>query len=48
MLERITARDNLNNAFTKVRRKKGAGGVDKMDVKELPVYIHFFSTITLK
>lgn len=39
MLEQITARDNLNNAFTKVRRKKGAGGVDKMEVSELPVYL---------
>lgn len=39
MLEQITARDNLNNAFTKVHRKKGAGGVDKMEVKELPVYL---------
>lgn len=39
MLERITARENLNNAFTKVRRKNGAGGVDKMDVKELAVHL---------
>lgn len=39
MLERITARENLNNAFTKVRRKNGAGGVDKMEVKELAPYL---------
>lgn len=39
MLERITARENLNNAFTKVRRKNGAGGVDKMKVKELAPYL---------
>lgn len=24
----------MNNAFTKVRQKKGAGGVDKMEVSE--------------
>ncbi len=39
MLERITARENLNNAFTKVRRKNGAGGVDRMEVKELAPYL---------
>ncbi len=39
MLERITARENLNNTFTKVRRKNGAGGVDRMEVKELAPYL---------
>ena len=36
MLEQITAHDNLNNAFTKVRRKKGTGGVDPMALPPCP------------
>ena len=39
MLEEITAAANLNKAFTKVRKNNGAGGVDRMEVKELLPYL---------
>ena len=39
MLEDITARDNLNKAFKKVRQNRGAGGVDRMEVNELLPYL---------
>lgn len=39
MLEEITAAANLNKAFTKVRKKNGAGGVDRMGIKELLPYL---------
>ena len=39
MLEEITARDNLNKAFKKVRQNRGAGGVDRMEVDELLPYL---------
>ncbi|TJX45104.1 group II intron reverse transcriptase/maturase, partial [Soehngenia saccharolytica] len=35
MLERILSRDNMNEAYLKVKRNKGAGGVDKMEIDEL-------------
>lgn len=35
MLERILSRDNMNRAYLKVKRNKGAGGVDKMEIDEL-------------
>ncbi len=35
MLERILSRDNMNEAYQKVKRNKGAGGVDKMEIDEL-------------
>lgn len=35
ILERILSRDNMNNAYLKVKRNKGAGGVDKMEIDEL-------------
>ena len=35
MLERILSRDNMNKAYLKVKRNKGAGGVDKMEIDEL-------------
>lgn len=35
MLERILSRDNMNNAYQKVKRNKGAGGTDKMEMDEL-------------
>ena len=35
MLERILSKDNMNNAYQKVKRNKGAGGVDKMEIDEL-------------
>jgi len=38
MLEEITAAANLNKAFKKVRKNNGAGGVDKMEVRELLPY----------
>ena len=39
MLEEITAAVNLNKAFKKVRKNDGAGGVDRMEVKELLPYL---------
>ncbi len=38
-MERILARDNLNRAFMQVRRNKGAGGIDGMQVDELLPYL---------
>ncbi len=36
ILEQILLRDNMNNAYLKVKRNKGgAGGVDKMEIDEL-------------
>ena len=35
MLERILSRDNMNNAYQKVKSNKGAGGIDKMEMDEL-------------
>jgi len=35
MLERILSRNNMNNAYLKVKRNNGAGGVDKMEMDEL-------------
>lgn len=39
MLERILARDNLNEAYKKVKSNKGAGGIDGMSVDELLPYL---------
>ena len=39
MLEEITAAGNLNKAFKKVRKNNGAGGADRMEVKELLPYL---------
>lgn len=39
MLEDITAKDNLNKAFKKVRQNRRAGGVDRMEVDELLPYL---------
>jgi Retron-type reverse transcriptase len=39
LLERILHRDNLNNAYKKVKSNKGAGGVDGMSVDELLTYL---------
>lgn len=39
MLERILSRDNLNLAYKKVKRNKGAGGVDQMKTDELLGYL---------
>jgi len=39
LLERILHRDNLNNAYKKVKSNKGAGGIDGMSVDELLTYL---------
>lgn len=39
LLEKILDRNNLNNAFRKVKSNKGAGGVDGMGVDELLQYL---------
>lgn len=39
LLERILERDNLNQAYKKVKANKGAGGVDKMRIEELLPYL---------
>ena len=39
LLEKILARDNLNKAFKQVKRNKGAGGIDGMQVDELLPYL---------
>jgi RNA-directed DNA polymerase len=38
-MEKILARDNLNKAFKQVKRNKGAGGIDGMQVDELLPYL---------
>ncbi len=35
MLERILSSDNMNEVYQKVKRNKGAGGVDQMEMDEL-------------
>ncbi len=35
MLEKILSRDNMNQAYLKVKRNNGAGGVDNMEIEEL-------------
>lgn len=39
MLEYILSPSNLNRAFLQVKRNKGAGGVDKMEVESLKDYL---------
>ncbi|MDA3822084.1 MAG: reverse transcriptase [Bacteroidales bacterium] len=39
MLAYILSPTNLNKAYLKVRRNKGAGGVDKMEVESLKDYL---------
>lgn len=39
LLERIVSPENLNNAYKRVVRNKGAGGVDGMKVDELLQYL---------
>lgn len=39
LLEQILSPSNLNAAFKQVRRNKGAGGVDMMDVGSLKDYL---------
>lgn len=39
LLEKILERDNMNQAFKKVKSNKGAGGVDGMEVEHLLQYL---------
>ena len=39
LLEHILSPTNLNAAFKQVKRNKGAGGVDKMEVESLKGYL---------
>jgi group II intron reverse transcriptase/maturase len=39
LLERIMERNNLNQAYKRVKANKGAGGVDKMQIEELLPYL---------
>lgn len=39
LLEMILSPSNLNKAYLSVKRNKGAGGVDKMETKELGLYL---------
>jgi len=39
LLEQILAEDNLNRAYKQVKRNKGAGGIDRMQVDELLPYL---------
>lgn len=39
LLEKILDRDNMNQAFKKVKSNKGAGGIDEMGVDELLQYL---------
>jgi len=39
MLERILDRDNMNEAYKRVKRNHGSGGVDGMSVEELGEYL---------
>ena len=39
LLEEILDKDNLNNAFKRVKSNKGAHGVDEMEVDELLQYL---------
>ena len=39
LLEEIVSRENLNRAYKRVKRNKGAGGVDGMEVDELLQYL---------
>ena len=39
LLEEIVSRENLNRAYKRVKRNKGAGGVDGMGVDELLQYL---------
>jgi RNA-directed DNA polymerase len=38
-LERMVERDNMVKAFRRVKQNKGAAGIDKMTVNELPGYL---------
>jgi len=40
LLERMVDRDNMVKALNRVKQNKGASGIDKMSVDELPGYLH--------
>ncbi|SFE41033.1 Reverse transcriptase (RNA-dependent DNA polymerase) [Bacillus sp. OV194] len=39
IIEQITRKENLNQAFQKVRRNKGAAGVDEKDIEATRLYL---------
>ncbi|MGB4139280.1 MAG: group II intron reverse transcriptase/maturase [Saccharofermentanales bacterium] len=39
LLERILSRENMNEAYKRVKANKGSGGVDGVELEELPEYI---------
>ena len=39
LIKRITNRENLNRAFQKVKRNKGAAGVDAKDIEATRLYL---------
>ncbi|WP_419880428.1 hypothetical protein ACN6MY_12070 [Peribacillus sp. B-H-3] len=39
IIDHITDEDNLNQAFKKVKRNKGAAGVDVKDIKATRLYL---------
>lgn len=39
LLEKILSKDNMNEAYKRVKANKGAGGVDDMEIEELAGYI---------
>lgn len=39
LLEKILSRENMNEAYKRVKGNKGAGGVDDMEIEDLPEYI---------
>ena len=39
LLEKILSRENMNEAYKRVKGNKGASGVDNMEIEGLPEYI---------
>ncbi|WP_168733749.1 hypothetical protein [Metabacillus sediminilitoris] len=39
LIEKILEKDNLNQAFERVRRNKGAAGVDAKDIEATHLYL---------
>lgn len=39
LLEKILSRENMNEAYKRVKANNGAGGVDDMEIEDLPEYI---------
>ena len=40
LLERILSSENMHRAWTRVKKNKGAAGVDKRSIDEMPDYLH--------